>query len=154
MNALHWIALALTAASSADVIVEVRDHGRIILAQGTDKLPGGVEHLPEPGGQSVSPAATAPSTVAPAATPDIEAAPAPAAPTTSLDAASPARENGTQEPAERKSKKSKKTAPVAKGESLYRSMKPQAPKSLPVPGTGGDDRLPGGVEHVPEGSRN
>ena len=129
-------------------------HSIVQLAQGTDQLPGGVEHIPTPGGPSNSPDMSMP-TSAPVRMPEPPAAPAASSSGTQVipNVVSPDSNIQPQDSKGKKSK-SKKAAPAKNGDSHLKSMKPrpsEAP-STPNSNSSGDDRLPGGVEHVPSGA--
>ena len=111
---------------------------RLIIAQGSDRLPGGVELFPAPGTAPAPTTATAPlkPVIAP---PIIYGAPAaPVATPPPLDAKPP--------PASPSKKSKKSSAPLLNG----RSAPPRNGSKPDAGATGGDDRRPGGVEHVPD----
>lgn len=146
MILMRTVFIALLAFTVPPQETAQRSIGAVILAQGTDKLPGGVEHLPSPQGQPAAPSMSAPPVMSPPPPmPDEQSAPDAVAPDT-LDAAPPWPEEEPKAPAKSGSKKKKKAAPAAKSERSYKSISP----GPAAPGTSGDDKIPGGVERSPD----
>ncbi len=124
------------------VATDGRPDGIAALAQGTDRLPGGVEHGP----MGTAPSMSAPSSLPPPIPPPAPIAPAAAPAPVPL----PADSATVPKPAGEKAKKPKKAAPAAKSHDRFRSA-PNGGKPVTGPGSGssGDDSRPGGVEHAP-----
>jgi len=124
--------------------------GALIVAQGSDRLPGGVERYPAPGAsapaiQAVpSPVPAPPVPPAPATA----ASPPQSAPKLPPPGTPPSKRDQQKKIDDKPDKSKKSSSPRSlRGKSVVPDA---APKGLNGGATGGDDRRPGGVEHAPD----
>lgn len=137
---------------SATVVV-LSPFGGSVLAQGSDRLPGGVERSPD-----IMMERSVPRAITPMPAPVTPAAPAASAPASSSSAAGPANpavkptepapaDAGKADPDKKGKKKSKKSSKGSSSDGAKSYRYESAPPS--APSGGGSDRIPGGVERSP-----